>query len=90
MRYGQGYMLGVDNRWRPERQRDSLLLGPHAFGHTGFGGTAGFADPAHGLSFGYTMNRMSAATTIGTRAQSLIDAGYRALGLRSTDSGAWR
>jgi CubicO group peptidase (beta-lactamase class C family) len=89
-RYGLGYMLAVDNRWRPARQRDSLLIGPEAFGHTGFGGTVGFADPTHGLSFGYTMNRMSSALSIGGRAQRLIDATYRSLGLRSSASGAWR
>jgi hypothetical protein len=36
------------------------------------------------------MNRMSSSASIGRRAQSLIDATYRALGLGSTDSGAWR
>jgi CubicO group peptidase (beta-lactamase class C family) len=89
-RYGLGFMLAVDNRWRPPRYRDSLLIGPHAFGHAGFGGTVGFADPTHGLSFGYTMNRMSSALGIGSRAQRLIDATYRSLGSRSAASGAWR
>ncbi|HEX3611354.1 MAG TPA: serine hydrolase domain-containing protein [Sporichthyaceae bacterium] len=89
-RLGLGYMLSVDNRWRPERRQDSLLLGSDAFGHTGFGGCVGFADPAHGMSFGYTMNRMSSAVTIGRRGQSLIDAAYYCLGLGSTDSGSWR
>jgi CubicO group peptidase (beta-lactamase class C family) len=90
VRYGLGYVLGVDNRWRPPRHRDSILIGPDAFGHSGFGGTIGFADPTHGLSFGYTMNRMSSSPGIGRRAQSLVDATYQALGLGSTDSGAWR
>lgn len=90
VRFGLGYMLAVDNRWRPPRQRDSLLLGADAFGHTGFGGTVGFADPRYGLSFGYTMNRMSNAVTIGRRTQALIDATYLAVGARSTDSGSWR
>lgn len=31
---------------------------PSAFGHAGMGGSLGFADPAHRLSFGYVMNRM--------------------------------
>jgi CubicO group peptidase (beta-lactamase class C family) len=89
-RFGLGYMLATDNRWRAPRQRDSLLIGPDAFGHTGFGGMIGFADPTHGLSFGYTNNRMSSAVSIGRRAQGLVDATYQALGLGSTDSGAWR
>jgi CubicO group peptidase (beta-lactamase class C family) len=89
-RFGLGYMLAMDNQWRPARQADSLILGPHAFGHTGFGGAIGFADPAHRLSYGYTMNRMSGRSLIGRRSQSLIDATYRSLGAVSTDSGAWR
>jgi CubicO group peptidase (beta-lactamase class C family) len=52
IRYGLGYLLALDNRWRPPRQRDSLLIGPDAFGHSGFGGTIGFADPRHGVAFG--------------------------------------
>ncbi|HEX3827832.1 MAG TPA: hypothetical protein VHV82_11220 [Sporichthyaceae bacterium] len=53
-------MPAVDNRRRPPRQRDLLLIGPYALGHIGFGGTVGFADPTHGLVSGYTMNSMSA------------------------------
>jgi CubicO group peptidase (beta-lactamase class C family) len=90
VRFGLGYALATDNRWRAPRHRDSLLIGPDAFGHPGFGGAIGFADPTRGLSFGYTMNRMSSAASIGGRAQSLIDATYQAIGLGSTDSGAWR
>jgi CubicO group peptidase (beta-lactamase class C family) len=90
VRYGLGYQLAVDNRWRPPRQRGSLLIGPDAFGHAGFGGAIGFADPTHGLSFGYTMNRMSSSPGIGPRAQRLVDATYQALGLGSTEAGAWR
>lgn len=29
-----------------------------AFGHPGAGGSMGFADPEHGIAFGYVMNRM--------------------------------
>ena len=55
---------------------------------TGAGGSIGFADPACGLSFGYTMNRMGAGLFLNDRGQSLVDAAYRALGYRSSASGA--
>ena len=90
IRYGLGWMLSFDNRWRPGRTQGSMILGPGAFGHSGFGGALGFADPEHDLAYGYTMNRMSCAASIGVRSQSLVDAVYRALGARGTDSGAWR
>ena len=87
MRFGLGYMISTDNR---AVGGDSLLLGEHAFGHVGMGGSIGFADPALGLSFGYTMNRMGAGILLNERGQSLVDAAYRAAGLSGNASGAWR
>ena len=87
MRFGLGYMISTDNR---AAGGDSLLLGEHAFGHVGMGGSIGFADPAVGLSFGYTMNRMGAGILLNERGQSLVDAAYRAAGLSGNASGAWR
>ncbi len=87
MRFGLGYMISTDNR---AVGGDSLLLGEHAFGHVGMGGSIGFADPALGLSFGYTMNRMGAGILLNERGQSLVDAAYRAAGLSGNSSGAWR
>jgi CubicO group peptidase (beta-lactamase class C family) len=86
MRFGLGYMASTDNR---AAGGDSLLLGERAFGHVGMGGSLGFADPAHGLSFGYTMNRMGPGILLNARGQSLVDATYRSLGLADADSGAW-
>ena len=58
---------------------DSLLIGEQAFGHVGMGGSVGFADPAAGLSFGYTMNRMGSGILLNARGQSLVDATYACL-----------
>jgi CubicO group peptidase (beta-lactamase class C family) len=87
MRFAMGFMTSTDNR---STGGDSLILGESAFGHVGMGGSVGFADPAQGLSFGYTMNRMGAGILLNARGQSLVDAAYRALGLTSDASGAWR
>jgi hypothetical protein len=87
MRFAMGFMTSTDNR---AAGGDSLILGETAFGHVGMGGSIGFADPAQGLSFGYTMNRMGAGILLNPRGQSLIDAAYRAVGLTSDASGAWR
>ena len=36
---------------------------PHAFGHYGFGGSGGWADPDLGLSLGFVTNRIGSLTT---------------------------
>ena len=56
-----------------------------AFGHVGWGGANGFADPSSGLAFGYAMNRMSATD----RWESLARAAYRSLGYRESRHGVW-
>jgi hypothetical protein len=92
MRFAMGFMTSTDNRSEGvgSSGADSLILGESAFGHVGMGGSVGFADPAQGLSMGYTMNRMGAGILVGERGQSLIDAAYRAIGMTSDTSGAWR
>ena len=87
MRFGQGFMMSMDNR---AAGADSVLLGEAGFGHVGMGGSIGFADPDAELSFGYTMNRMGAGILLGERGQSLVDAAYSSLGYTSNQSGAWR
>lgn len=54
-RKGLGYMLGGAADRGGER-----FMGPSGgeFGHAGRGGSLGFADPARGLAFGLTKNRM--------------------------------
>ena len=56
------------------------MLSEDAFGHSGFGGSLGFADPSSALSFGYAMNRQGPGTLLNPRGQSLVDATYRSLG----------
>lgn len=87
--FTMGYMTSTDNRARAVNARDSMILGPGAFGFPGFGGTLGFADPDHRLSFGYTMNRMGNGVLLNERGQSLVDATYLALGATTDAGGCW-
>jgi CubicO group peptidase (beta-lactamase class C family) len=52
---------------------------PRAFGHDGFGGSCGLADPEAGVSLGYVMNRMGPRIADDPRKMALIDALYGAL-----------
>ncbi|MFD7321703.1 serine hydrolase domain-containing protein [Streptomyces sp. NPDC059875] len=52
---------------------------PRAFGHDGFGGSCGLADPESGVSLGYVMNRMGPNIADDPRKMALIDAVYAAL-----------
>jgi CubicO group peptidase (beta-lactamase class C family) len=71
MRWGQGFMLASE----------ALPLGPsrRAFGHGGWGGSLGIADPDARASWAYVMNQMSAGTLGDTRAFELADAFYASL-----------
>jgi CubicO group peptidase (beta-lactamase class C family) len=66
-----------------------ISLSDEAFGHTGNGGSIGFADPGCDMSFAYVMNQMSAAMGLGPTGQSLVDATYRALGYRRARYDTW-
>ena len=90
IRWALGFVKTTDNRRVPGcTENDSLLLSEAAFGHTGFGGHFGFADPAARISFGYVMNRMGQGNGINSRGQSLIDAAYLSLGYTSNAGGSW-
>ena len=82
-RFSLGFMKSMDNRRQPRGQQDSVILSEDAFGHAGFGGSMGFADPRAEMSFGYTMNKMGAGAGLNQRGQSLIDAVYRSLGYQA-------
>lgn len=88
-RWGLGFMRSMDNRRRPNGAKDSAILGEHAFGHVGAGGSIGFADPSEALSFGYAMNRMGPGILLNERGQSLVDATYLALGYSGNETGDW-
>lgn len=52
---------------------------PRAFGHDGFGGSCGLADPESGVSVGYVMNRMGPRIADDPRKMALVEAVYAAL-----------
>ncbi|MEN8876955.1 MAG: serine hydrolase domain-containing protein [Hyphomonas sp.] len=88
-RFGPGFMKSMDNRALNLGPGTSVIMGEQAFGHVGAGGSIGFADPEAGLAFSYTMNQMGSGILVNDRAQSLIDAAYRALGYRTNAPGVW-
>jgi CubicO group peptidase (beta-lactamase class C family) len=73
MRWGLGFML-------TSRQ---LPVGPNprTFGHGGWGGSLGFADPDARVGWAYIMNKMSPITTGDTRVIGILAALYGALAL---------
>jgi hypothetical protein len=79
-RFTAGCIKSMDNRRGAPGNQDTGLLSEDAFGHSGFGGSIGFADPRAGLSFGYAMSRQGPGTLLNPRGQSLVDAAYRSLG----------
>lgn len=87
MRMAFGFHGSFDNRVTGPNL--SALLGAGAYGHAGFGGSIGFADPQAKLAFAYTMNRMGPGIALNERGQSLIDATYAALGYTTSRHGAW-
>jgi CubicO group peptidase (beta-lactamase class C family) len=52
---------------------------PQTYGHSGWGGAIGFADPAAGVGFGYVTNRMLGFDDMDPRRKAVIDAVYDAL-----------
>ncbi|MGW3663026.1 serine hydrolase domain-containing protein [Streptomyces sp. NPDC005141] len=64
------WLSGVNGSYGPN---------PRAFGHDGFGGSCGLADPEAGVSLGYVMNRMGPHIADDPRKMALVDALYSAL-----------
>ena len=88
--FGLGLMKSMDNTYRPSGAFESCVIGQHAFGHAGAGGSMGFADPAFGFSFGYTMNQMGPGILLNERGQALVDAIYSVNGARRSAAGDYR
>jgi CubicO group peptidase (beta-lactamase class C family) len=87
-RFALGFTKSMDNRRGDLGNRDTGILSEDAFGHSGFGGSIGFADPRARMSFGYTMNQQGPGTLLNPRGQGLIDATYTSLGYAEA-GGAW-
>lgn len=68
-----GFMMPVPGS--PDRR------GPNSFGHSGAGGSIGYADPDRALGFGYAMNRMWPGGFMDPdpRAQALVEAVHQCL-----------
>jgi len=71
MHWGLGYVVNAAK----------TIYGPNprSYGHTGFGGSFGFADPDARVAVGYAMNRMAATLVGEPRGAALIRAVYEAL-----------
>lgn len=84
------FTLGFSKSWANGAGKpNSVILGEDAFGTPGFGGSIGFADPCHRMSFGYVMNRQGEGTGLNVRGQGLIDALYQLLGSTTCRAGFW-
>jgi CubicO group peptidase (beta-lactamase class C family) len=70
MRRARGFLLNHGGVYGPSAD---------AYGHSGAGGSVGFADPDHRLGFGYAMNQMQTGIDNDNRAGRLIKALYACL-----------
>mgnify|MGYP001825139190 CR=1 FL=1 len=71
VRRGAGVILNTEEGYGPV---------PDSFGHSGAGGSTGFADPRHRIGVGYAMNQMQPNLEGDTRGGRLIRALYKCLG----------
>lgn len=77
---GPDEVMGVDLRVALGWMMMPLGPNPRSFGHSGAGGSLGFADPDAKVGFGYAMNRMiQEETVVDRRWEPLIDAVYSCL-----------
>jgi CubicO group peptidase (beta-lactamase class C family) len=69
-RFARGFALNTEGAYGPN---------PKAFGHSGAGGSVGFADPETNIAFGYAMNQMQVNEEDVSRADLLVKATYDCL-----------
>jgi CubicO group peptidase (beta-lactamase class C family) len=74
------FASGFEKRPAVQPEWGPLRIPEEAFGHSGMGGSLGFADPARRLSFGYVMNRHGSGAPADDRCQSLVEAAYASIG----------
>ncbi len=83
---GEDRVLGIESAFGLGFMRPSLTFPTPpagrdgAFGHTGVGGSIGFADTSRGLALAYVPNRMSDDVSGALRAYRLIEAVYESIG----------
>ena len=71
MHWGLGYAVNASKAFYGPN--------PRSYGHTGYGGSFGFADPDARLAVGYAMTRMAATLVGEPRGAALIEAVYASL-----------
>lgn len=83
---GTDAVVGVPARrahgWTLNSGGGRVWWGPSArsFGHSGAGGSLGFADPDHAIGFGYTTTHLISTTGPEPRRDRLVEAVYASLG----------
>lgn len=78
-RFSAGMMLRMAANPGPGDAFGSFPIADGAFGHTGMGGSFGFADPGARIAMSYTMNQMGGLALLNPRGERLIHAAYSAL-----------
>lgn len=80
--HAKDLVLGIPMRWGAGFSRnDGVTYGPNrnTFGHSGWGGSFGCADPDAGIGIGYAMNQMYANLRGDPRSLALLEALYASL-----------
>lgn len=78
-RFSAGMMLRMVAEPGPDDAYGSFPIGEAAFGHTGMGGSFGFADPDARIAMSYTMTQMGGLALLNPRGERLIKAAYDSL-----------
>jgi CubicO group peptidase (beta-lactamase class C family) len=80
---GTDINTGVEARWSAgffgNNAKQWYGPNPEAFGHSGWGGSMGYADPVAGISVGYAPNQMDANLNGDPRGLRLVEAVYACL-----------